>query len=215
LATEAVNLAGPKRGFTMIELVVVIGLISLLAAMLLPALQAAHQASRATQCLNNLRQLGIGLHSYRDAHSCFPSVVWVIMLLLPIEQSNLRQEFNQSLPVGASITVRNGIDTFPNIGPPNNQAPQGDKLVSRSALVAKYGLKKLSAMGMPCQQDTPAANSRATSRSLHPQGVHVFLLDGSAQFVSENIDPQIWQCLHSKDNSQPFELPFCDCRTGD
>jgi Protein of unknown function (DUF1559) len=109
---------------------------------------------------------------------------------------------------GASITVRNGIYTFPTSGPPNNQAPQGDKLVSCSALVAKYGLQKLSAMGMPCQQNSPAANSQTTSRSLHPQGVHVLLLDGSAQFISENIDPQIWQCLHSKDNSQPFELPF-------
>ena len=117
MATEAVSLAEPKRGFTMIELVVVIGVIGLLAALLLPAVRAAREASRATQCLNNLRQLGVALHNYHDAHSCLPpAVVW-------------------------------------NGGP-------GE------------------------------------------------LRDGSAQFLSENIDPQIWQRLYSKDSSQHFELPF-------
>ncbi len=70
-------MAEPKRGFTMIELVVVIGIIGLLTALLLPAVQAAREASRATQCLNNLRQLGVALHNYHDARSCFPpAVVW-------------------------------------------------------------------------------------------------------------------------------------------
>jgi hypothetical protein len=111
---------------------------------------------------------------------------------------------------GASITVRHGIFTFPNSGPPNNRAPQGDILVSCQALIAKYGLEQLTTMGMPCSQGSPAANTQATSRSLHPMGVHILLLDGSAHYVGENIDPQIWQFLHSKDNGQPFELPFGD-----
>ena len=105
---------------------------------------------------------------------------------------------------GSSITVRNGIFTFPDSAPPNNKAPQGDQLDSCSTLIAKYGLQQLTTLRMPCQQNTPAANSQATSRSQHPMGVHVLMLDGSAQFVSENINPQIWQFLHSKDNTQPF-----------
>jgi hypothetical protein len=65
-------------------------------------------------------------------------------------------------------------------------------------------------MGMPCGSNTLPSNTQATSRSTHPMGVHILLLDGSAQYVSENINPQIWQFLHSKDNGQPFELPFGD-----
>src|ERR1700732_4476358 len=64
-------------GFSIIELIVVIGIIGLLAALLLPAVQAARESARATQCFNNMRQLGIAFHNYHDAHSCLPpAVVW-------------------------------------------------------------------------------------------------------------------------------------------
>ena len=63
---------------------------------------------------------------------------------------------------------------------------------------------------MPCQQNSPAANRQAASRSMHPMGVPILLLDGPAQYVRENVDPQIWRSLHSKDDAQPFELPFGD-----
>lgn len=66
-----------RLGFSMIELLVVIGIIGLLAALLLPAVQAAREAARASQCLNNLRQIGVGFHNYHDAHACLPPVaVW-------------------------------------------------------------------------------------------------------------------------------------------
>src|ERR1700732_3265675 len=64
-------------GFSIIELIVVIGIIGLLAALLLPAVQAARESARATQCFNNLRQLGVAFHNYHDAHSCLPpAVIW-------------------------------------------------------------------------------------------------------------------------------------------
>lgn len=117
----------PSVGFTLVELLVVIAIIGVLIAMLLPAVQAARESARRMQCSNNLKQIGLALHSHHDVHKRFPPGYqsyatsngsgpasanidpqtwdaapgwgWAAHLLPHLEQSNASQTINYALPI--------------------------------------------------------------------------------------------------------------------
>ena len=132
----------PRRSaFTLIELLVVIAIIAVLIALLLPAVQAAREAARRAQCVNNLKQLGIGCHNYHSAYDVLPwgSGPWgwndisTHLLLLPyIEQTNAWNAFNFN---DGDDTDSNGVFSWAGFTPLASVSSPSLKLNAFQALV--------------------------------------------------------------------------------
>ena len=95
------NAKGRLRGFTLVELLVVIAIIGILVALLLPAIQAAREAARRTQCVNQLKQWGLAMQMYHDVKKQLPfgctftpRQTWVMHLWPYIEESSLAEANN-------------------------------------------------------------------------------------------------------------------------
>jgi prepilin-type N-terminal cleavage/methylation domain-containing protein/prepilin-type processing-associated H-X9-DG protein len=105
-----------KFGFTLVELLVVIAIIGILIALLLPAVQAAREAARRTQCLNHLKQVSLAAHNYHDAQRSFPlgmemmtglnltRSTFFIRLLPQLEQQNIYSQWNFQSPTTNATT---------------------------------------------------------------------------------------------------------------
>lgn len=371
-----------RNGLSIIELLVVIAVISLLLALLLPAIQKSRGTARRAQCLNNMRQIGLALQNYHSSFTNLPPAViwggdpgeplglgrapigvldrialgavsptepsrvhanWLTMLLPQLDQANVADSGNPLVPVsdpqnqelretrlsvltcpsdsyntpanpyirdqlagttdnryargnyainfgpgrgcihelepdcefgfhvdnpdllsgvrttwgsgaaginvsfsfedfttgtsnfvivdeiragihpvdprgswalgfpGASITIRHGLlhRNEDAVGP-NNQDPDSDDIIGCAHLTSELGEDGLLKAKMPCHHPMVPLemNVQATARSQHPGGVNVLMADGSAHFVSDQVNLDVWFHMHHRENNEAFDLPF-------
>lgn len=115
-----------QRGFTLIEVLVVIAVIAIVIALLLPAIQQARDAARRAVCKSNLKQIALALHNYETMHGTFPpgyihkfgspgsasepanhaGLAWGAMLLPQLEQAALYEELNPDVPVWNTVNLK-------------------------------------------------------------------------------------------------------------
>ena len=125
-----------NRGFTLVELLVVIAIIAILIALLLPAVQAARDAARRTQNSNNLKQIELALQSYEDIWGAYPvlrfegnaySVSWSFRLLPYLEQQAMFDSHNHRRPAYDPVnspSMRSPVSVFVN---PMRRVPVADR----------------------------------------------------------------------------------------
>ena len=176
-----------RRGFTLIELLVVIAIIAVLIALLLPAVQQAREAARRTTCRDHLKQLGLALHNYADAHQTLPpgylyrpdtsssptsngaGFGWGAMSLPFLEQSSLYGQFNWNVPlhdVANQKARETRLAVF--ICPSDTVSDSG--FVEMGPLPERYAMASYAACFGPPDLDLPVLNPRSnkSARALLP-----------------------------------------------
>lgn len=215
-----------RSGLTLIELLVVVAVVGVMVALLLPAVQAARMAAHRARCISNLRQLGVGLHSYHETARVLPGYdgsAWTIAVLPHLEQKGLYAAFNINLaPLDAGNSsvnqVRLAVFTCP---------AEPETVVDPDCVVGNYGLNAVvaglrfddfrdgasqTALGfdIPSRWTVPWALGPESSDGLVGVGTHadrrpMLLADGSVRPISSTLDEQRARALVTPDGGEIIE----------
>ncbi len=85
-----------------------------------------------------------------------------------------------------------------------------EELIGCNELTKKVGKAELESLGMPCAQASKEANTLSGSRSMHPNGVNVLNCDGSAHFITNEIDGAVWHALHTRNGAESGDVALAE-----
>jgi prepilin-type N-terminal cleavage/methylation domain-containing protein/prepilin-type processing-associated H-X9-DG protein len=197
-----------RRGFTLIELLVVISIIGVLIALLLPAVQAVREAARRSQCVNNLKQMGLALQNYHDAIGSFPMSYaarsafvngatdtapgwgWGTMILAQLEQEPLFSAVNFGLPVEGpqnSTVIRSILATYLCPSDPNPGAPFAVTDASGNSIAMTGPTSYAACVGNDAADSTTGLNNDGLGNGVMFRNSRVRLadiIDGSSQTIT-------------------------------
>jgi prepilin-type N-terminal cleavage/methylation domain-containing protein len=154
--TRKIPTGTTRNGFTLVELLVVISIIGVLVALLLPAIQAAREAARRSQCNNQLRQIGLAIQMHHDANGVFPAgrnrtdqfgISWAYTLLPYMEEQAIYDAFDNSQRVDSDANATAMRTPIPTYACPSRRSPAADRdfdnnddppLVTDAAVLGDY-----------------------------------------------------------------------------
>lgn len=176
------------KAFTLVELLVVVAIIGILIALLLPAVQAAREAARRSQCSNNLHQIAIAMHNYEGKHKCLPAGAysccwgtWLVPILAYVEQEALFKQYDH----------RGKYDI------PDGSYRYG---ASRNLPVTTQRIPTYT-----CPSDIPVAHSRYSYVTSHN---YVVNFGNTGYIVAESDDPESGLQMTMPPGASPPETKF-------
>lgn len=184
---------GSRRGMTVLELLVVIGIVALLLALVLPAVQSGRESARRLQCTNNLRQIGLALHHSHDLHTKLPpgwteseatrtAWAWTTAILPQIEQSGVYESIDHSRSIDSDVHAELRKTQMPVMLCPSDLVP-----ASFSLYAAAHGDDELHG-AQPSEQavlvDLPSSNYIGIFGNTDPDAVEGH--SGNGTFLKDN-----------------------------